>query len=145
MKLNKRNLALVAGLFAVTFAMAGCGQVKVGYVDGSRVVDEAPQLKAVLDEGNQKLEEAAKEAETAFTQKQNATDEEFQKAQEDAQKKMNSINQAYSTQLKQKLDVAVAGVVKDKGLDVVMDSAEMRKSVLQGGMDITDEVIQKLQ
>ena len=36
-------------------------------------------------------------------------------------------------------------VVKSKKLDVVMDSSKAYPSVLSGGEDITDEVIQKLQ
>ena len=49
------------------------------------------------------------------------------------------------TQLQQKRNAAVADVVKDKDLDVVMESSKMEPLVMKGGVDITDEVLQKLQ
>ena len=144
MKLSAKAAA-AAVLLLITSVSGGCGQVKLGYVDSNRVVEESPQLKAVVDESNQKLEEIEKEAEEAFAKKENPTPEDFQKAQMEAQQKFQSVSQAYAIQLRQKLDVAVGEVVKTKGLDAVVDSAKERPSVFVGGTDITDEVIQKLQ
>jgi hypothetical protein len=58
---------------------------------------------------------------------------------------MAGLNQMYSIQLEQKLNTAIEDVVKNKKLDVVMDSSDRYPSVLSGGLDITDEVIGKLQ
>ena len=139
------RIMALAALTALSFAVAGCGQVKVGYIDQARVVEESPQLKSVVEEANQKLEEAQKQAEEELSQKQDMTDEEFQKFQTDTQRKLMGLNQAYATQLRQKLDVAVAGVVKDKELDTVVESSKDQRVVVRGGVDVTDEVIQKLQ
>ena len=73
------------------------------------------------------------------------TTEEAQQLQMETQRKMAGLNQMYTTQLEQKLNVAVQDVVKEKKLDIVMDSTKQQPSVLTGGVDITDEVIQKLQ
>ena len=144
MKRSVKAAAVAALLFATSLA-GGCGQVKLGYIDGSRVVEEAPQLKAVVEESNQKMEEIQKEAEDAFAKKENPTAEDFQQAQMEMQQKFQSISSAYAVQLRQKLDVAVGEVVKAKGLDAVVESEKLQPSVLVGGTDITDEVIQKLQ
>ena len=143
MKLKQKSLA--AALMAFALLLGGCGQVKVGYVDTERLAQESPQLKTVAEEATQKLMEAQQQAETDFAAKENPTEEDFQNAQVELQRKMASINQIYMTQLRQKMDVAVASSLKDKNLDAVVDSTKVQKTVLLGGVDLTDEVIQKLQ
>lgn len=143
MKWKQKTIATV--LITFSLLLGGCGQVKVGYVDTERVAQESPQLKTVAEEASQKLLEAQQQAEADFAAKQNPTQEEFQNAQVELQRKMASINQIYMTQLRQKMDVAIAGALKDKALDAVVDSTKMQKTVFLGGVDLTDEVIQKLQ
>ena len=143
MKLKQKSIT--AALLAFALLLGGCGQVKVGYVDTERVAQESPQLKTVAEEATQKLMEAQQQAETDFAAKENPTEEDFQNAQVELQKKMTSINQIYMTQLRQKMDVAVASSLKDRDLDAVVDSTKVQKTVLLGGVDLTDEVIQKLQ
>ena len=140
----KRNIIAVV-LVSFSLLLGGCGQVKMGYVDTERVAQEAPQLKSVAEEATQKLAEAQQQAEAELAAKQNPTEEDFQNAQVELQRKMASINQIYMTQLRQKLDVAVGAAQKDKKLDAVVDSTKVQKTVLLGGVDLTDEVIQKLQ
>ena len=48
-------------------------------------------------------------------------------------------------QLKQKLDAALADVAKEKKLDVVVDNQAQQKVVIEGGIDVTDDAINKLQ
>ncbi len=144
MKLKRKTSLLAAGLFAAMILTSGCGQVKVGYVDNERLA-QAPQLKSVMEDGQKKMEEILQKADEDFKKKENATDEDFQKAQMELQQKLASLNQAYLTQLQQKRNAAVADVVKNKDLDVVMESSKMEPLVMKGGVDITDEVLQKLQ
>lgn len=47
MKLRKRSTALLAAAFASMMLMSGCGQAKIGYIDGERVSKEAPQISAM--------------------------------------------------------------------------------------------------
>ena len=125
--MNYLNKAAAAVLLTSSFFAAGCGQVHIGTVDSTRVQTEAPQIKAVIDEANGKLMEA-------------------QQLQMETQRKMAGLNQMYTIQLQQKLDVAVQDIVKEKKLDIVLDSGtKTQPSVLTGGVDITDEVIGKLQ
>ena len=118
----------------------------IGTVDSTRVQTEAPQIKAVIDEANAKLMEAQQEAQARFEASPNMTTEEAQQLQMETQRKMAGLNQMYTIQLQQKLDVAVQDIVKEKKLDIVLDSGTKKQpSVLTGGVDITDEVIGKLQ
>ena len=143
--MNYFGKAAAAVLLAASALTAGCGQVHVGTLDRERVQEEAPQLKAVVDEANAKLTEAQQEAQAKFAANPKMTAEESQQLQIETQRKMAGLNQVYSVQLEQKMNVAIQEIVKDKKLDVVMDSSKKYPTVISGGTDLTDEVIQKLQ
>ena len=146
MKFTKKSTALLACAFAATLVMSGCGKTQIGYIDGDRIMKEAPQITGLVEEGNQKITEAQDEATKDLNEKKGTmSDEDFQKAQQDAQRKIAGINQSYSIQLKQKLDQALAEVSKEKKLDAIVDNQQMQKVVVEGGIDVTDEAIQKLQ
>lgn len=131
-------------LIAATLAFTGCGSVNIGYVDGAKVMNEAPQIKNIMDEGAKKVEEIQQEA-AALQDNPDMTDEERSKAQADIQRKLIGVNQAYATQLQHKINETLAGIAQEKKLDVVVDSSESQPIVLEGGVDVTAEVIQKLQ
>ncbi len=135
----------IGALIAVTLAFTGCGSVNIGYVDGAKVMNEAPQIKAVMDEGAKKIEELQQETATQIENNPDWTDEEISKAREDTQRRLIGVNQAYATQLQHKLNEALAVIAQEKKLDVVVDSSESQPIVLEGGVDVTAEVIQKLQ
>ena len=146
MKLTKKSRLLLAAAFAASLVMTGCGKTQIGYIDGDRIMKEAPQIQSLVEEGNQKIQEAQDEAEKDLAEKKDTmSDEDFQKAQQDAQRKVAGLNQSYSIQLKQKLDTALADVAKEKKLDAIVDNQQMQKTVVEGGIDVTDEAIQKLQ
>ena len=139
MKFTKKILA--AMLLSSTLLMTGCGEVKIGTVDLEKVED-TPQMKAIIEEGHQKLEEIQNQtlADTA-----NKSEEEMQKAVEDFQRKAAGIGQAYDTQLKHKLNTVLAEISEAKKLDAVIETSQDRPTVFKGGIDVTDEVVQKLQ
>ena len=149
MKLRKRSTALLAAAFASMMLMSGCGQAKIGYIDGERVSKEAPQISALVEEGNQKLNEARAQSQAEIQQKMkenpNMSQEDTQKLQMDAQRKLQGINQSYSLQLRQKMDVALGSVSKEKKLDAVVNNSQEQPIAITGAVDVTDEVISKLQ
>ena len=145
MKLSKKSAAVLLASLGATLLMSGCGQVKVGYVDGDRVVKEAPQIKALVDEGNRKMQDAQTEAENKLQENPNMSQEDAQKIQTEAQRKMASLNQSYSMQLQNKLQEALADISKQKKLDVVVDSSVQQPVAISGCVDVTDDAIQKLQ
>lgn len=145
MKLRKKTVGLLAAAFAATMLMSGCGQVKIGYIEGSRVMQEAPQVKSLVEEGNQKINEAREEAQKSLQDNPDMSQEDAQKAQADAQRKMASLNQSYQMQLQQKVSAALQDIAKEKKLDVVVDSEMEQPTALMGCVDVTDDVIAKLQ
>ena len=136
--MNYFSKAAAAVLVTASICAAGCGQVHIGTLDRARV-------QAVVTEANTKLMEAQTEAQEKFKANPNMTQEEAQQLQMETQRKLAGLNQMYSIQLEQKLNVAVEDIVKEKKLDIVMDSSKTYPSVITGGVDITDEVIGKLQ
>ena len=58
--------AAAAVLLSASMFAAGCGQVHIGTMDRERVQTEAPQIKAVVTEANEKLMEAQQEAQSKF-------------------------------------------------------------------------------
>ena len=145
MKLRKKTVGLLAAAFAATMLMSGCGQVKIGYIEGSRVMQEAPQVKSLVEEGNQKINEAREEAQQSLQDNPDMSQEDAQKAQADAQHKMASLNQSYQMQLQQKVSAALQDIAKETKLDVVVDSETEQPTALMGCVDVTDDVIAKLQ
>ena len=146
MKLTKKSRALLVLGVAAMLVMSGCGKAKIGYIDGDRIMKEAPQIQSLVEEGNAKIQQAQEDAEKDLAEKKGTmSDEDYQQAQADARRKVAGLNQSYSVQLKQKLDAALADVAKEKKLDVVVDNQAQQKVVIEGGIDVTDDAINKLQ
>ncbi|MCI6752706.1 MAG: OmpH family outer membrane protein [Selenomonas bovis] len=146
MKLTKKSRALLVLGVAAMLVMSGCGKAKIGYIDGDRIMKEAPQIQSLVEEGNAKIQQAQEDAEKDLAEKKGTmSDEDYQKAQADARRKVAGLNQSYSVQLKQKLDAALADVAKEKKLDVVVDNQAQQKVIIEGGIDVTDDAINKLQ
>ena len=136
MKTKKRIVAVIMSALCVAALATGCGKVNIGYIDQSRIQNEAPQIKSSIEEMQNKLQEA---------QAKGTSEEEMQKLQQQLQMKAAGVQQQYSTQIKSKVDAALDDVVKAKKLDTVVNSNGKDGVVVSGGTDITDEVIQKLQ
>ena len=138
-----RKLLLLMTIISTIF-ISGCGEVHMGYMNIEKLMD-APQMKAIQDEAEAKIQEAQEQITKDLEAKKDATDEEKQKAQMEAQRKLMGIQQAYSSQLEQKLNSVLADIAKSKNIDVVINSTEDQPMVFEGGIDVTDEVVQKLQ
>ena len=138
MKTKKRIVAVIMSALCVAALATGCGKVNIGYIDQSRIQNEAPQIKSSIEEMQNKLQEVQQDGDKQLQEAQakGTSEEEMQKLQQ---------QQQYSTQIKSKVDAALDDVVKAKKLDTVVNSNGKDGVVVSGGTDITDEVIQKLQ
>ena len=134
-----------AGLLAVSLMMTGCGQGQIGCVDVSKVMAEAPRVKTLMDEAEAKMKEAQQKYEQEVAAKPDMSQEEAAKLQGELQRKLIGINQATSTQIKSRLDVVVGEIAQAKNLDVVISNPADEKILFQGGVDVTDDVIKKMQ
>ena len=149
MKLRKKSAAFMAAAMLGAMLVSGCGQAKIGYIDGERVTKEAPQINTLVEEGNKKIQEAQTQAGEELQKKMqenpNMSQEDLQKAQMDGQRKIQGLNQSYSLQLRQKMDVALAAVSKNKKLDAVVNNSTDQPVAVTGAVDVTDDVIAQLQ
>lgn len=147
MNTKKRIIAVIMSVLCMAALLAGCGKVNVGYIDQSRIQNEAPQIKSSIEEMQGKLQETQDDANKQLQEAQanGASEEDMQKLQQQLQMKAVGVQQQYSTQMKAKLDAALDDVVKAKKLDTVVNSNGKDGVVISGGTDITDDVIQKLQ
>ena len=69
---------------------------------------------------------------------------EAQRIQQEARLQMQGLQAQYQTRMTQKLDAAVDEIAKAKKIDVVLDNSSFQKSVLYGGVDITEDLLEKL-
>ena len=142
-----KKAKLIAGLGAVAlFLTAGCGEVKTGYVDGVRIGTESEVIKTATEEAQAKLDALEQEATTKLNEavSQGVSDLELQQMQQDFQTRAFGINQEFQTNTRGKVEAAIAEVAKKHEIDIVLKSSKEEPVVLSGGMDLTDEVLEKL-
>ena len=124
--------------------IAGCGEGQIGSVDVSKVMAEAPRVKTIMEEAQGKVTEAQQKFEQDNAGKE-LSDEEALKVQMDFQRKLEGINQAYAAQIKNRMDVVIEEISREKNIDVVINNSSEQKILFQGGIDITNDVIKKMQ
>ena len=138
-----KKLAAVA-LLASSLLIAGCGESQIGAVDVTKVMMDAPRVKTLMEEAQTKITAEQQKFEQENSGKE-LTDEESLKAQMDFQRKLESINQAYAAQIKSRMDVVIEEISRQKNIDVVINNSEDQKLIFHGAIDITQDVINKMQ
>lgn len=152
----KIKLIVVAVMMALmSVFMLGCGsETKLGYVDTDRIMNEAPQIKTIKDNIDAKNKEIEAKATELDQQKGSMSEEDYKKAQLNIQREYQGLDAQYQSQVKNAMDKVLAEVTKEKELSAVVPKQLVRSAgmqvqkqdfVVEGGIDITDEVIQKLQ
>ena len=128
---------VVAGLMvAVAMISFGCSgrNAEFGVVDMKAVESKAEIVKEeVATKGKALQEEMTKEME-------GKSQEEQKKIVEDKTAEMQLVQSEAQNKLKASLDSALNAVAKEKGLGAVL----IKDSVPQGGVDVTDSVIEKM-
>ena len=138
-----KKLAAVA-LLASSLILTGCGQGQIGSVDVDKVMAEAPRVKTLLTEAEGKIKEAQEKFQKDYGDKE-LSEEDALKLQMDFQRKLESINQGYASQIRSRMDVVINEVAQEKNIDVVLSNSKDDKTIFQGAIDITDDVIKKMQ
>lgn len=140
--MNKQiKMALVLVLiFVGALALAGCSssQGNIGVLDVNKVMADSPKIKQFQEQLNTKGKELSDQLEK---DKAGLSAEEFQKRQEAAYGDFLKVKQDLENQIDASIKQAVEQVSTEKKLSVVL----YKNSVAQGGTDITDAVIGKMQ
>ena len=139
-----KKLAATA-LLAASLILTGCGQAQIGSVDVDKVMAEAPRVKNLLTEAEGKIKEAEQKFEADYANKDNMSEEDLAKVQMDFQRKLESINQAYASQIRNRMDVVVEEISREKNIDVVINNSKEQRMIFHGAVDVTDDVIKKMQ
>ena len=139
MKKVWKRLGIVAAMLALTGMLAGCGgKDNVGVVDMSRVQKEAPLVQQYKQKTEDKQKSIEKELQDA---KQNMSAEDFQKKQQQAQQELNIFGASMQRQFMSDIQSKLCDIAKDKNVGIIV----VKEAVPSGGIDVTDDLIAKLQ
>ncbi|WP_196591354.1 OmpH family outer membrane protein [Pectinatus frisingensis] len=159
---HRMKMIFLAGAVIMVAAvlLAGCSnKAKIGYVDISRVAAESPQVQSLNQNFEKEYKPLADQMETLAKQQDSMSKEDYTKEVQQLQRKAYGIQQKYNAQRQDLVNKVLARISKEKGLSAVTTKASFAVDpevpvensvsvdgvVVDGGTDITDEVIQKLQ
>jgi len=138
---QKWGLALgLIVIFSAALLLAGCGANTggVGVLDVNKVMTDSPKVKEFQEQLNVKGKDLSDKLEK---EKAGLSQEEFQKRQEAAYGDFLKSKQELEVQIDTTIKTALEQVAKEKKLGVIL----YKNGVAQGGTDVTDAVIQKMQ
>lgn len=138
-----KKLAAVA-LLASSLIFTGCGQTQIGSVDVDKVMEESPRVKTLMTEAEGKIKEAQEKFQQDYEGKE-LSQEDAMKLQMDFQRKIQGINQGYASQIRSRMDIVINEISQEKNIDVVINNSASDKMIFKGAIDITDDVIKKMQ
>lgn len=140
----------------ITIFVSGCSNTKMGVVDTERIMKESPQIQTITKSQTEQYTQKQQElTEKLKNDKANMSDEDYQKSFNAAKAELSAMESKFNSELKTTIDKAMADVSKEKNLSAVvmkdlvqtnqMGQPTKEEFVIQGGIDITDDLIQKLQ
>ena len=136
---QKKLVGLLLMLVFATLLLSGCSSTgNVGVLDVNKVMTESPKVKQFQEQLNTKGKELGEQLEK---DKASMSPEEFQKKQEAAYGDFMKMKQDMEGQIDTSIKQILDQVAKEKKLGVVL----YKNGVAQGGTDITEEVIKKMQ
>lgn len=139
MKKVWKRVLTIASVMALVGMLSGCGsEDKIGTVDMTRIQQEAPlmqQYKQKTEDKQKAVEEELKQAQATMSP------EDFQKKQAQAQQELNIFGASMQRQFMSDIQSKLGEIAKEKKVGIVV----VKEAVPQGGIDVTDDLIQKLQ
>ena len=125
--------------FILVLGFAGCSkEAEIGVLDIQDVIERATYAQSF----QQKLDSAGEEIEARFAEEsKEVSNEERMALQQKAYQEYLTVKQELEDELNQEIERAVAEVVKEEKISLVI----YKQAVRYGGTDITDLVIEKLQ
>jgi len=156
MNLNKKSLCALLMVGIITILVSGCSNTKMGVVDTERIMKESPQIQTITKSQTEQYTQKQQElTQKLQNDKANMSDEDYQKSFNAAKAELSAMESQFNSELKTTIDKAMADVSKEKNLSAVvmkdlvqtnqMGQPTKEEFVIQGGIDITDDLIQKLQ
>ncbi|WP_312420499.1 OmpH family outer membrane protein [Anaerospora hongkongensis] len=143
MLMQKKGKLIVLAVLIIAAAtlLGGCsgsGQTTVGVLDVNKVMSDSPKVKQFQDQLNSRGKELSDQLEK---DKPNISAEEYQKRQEAAYAEFLKTKQDLEGQIDSTIKQALEQVAQEKKMGVVL----YKNGVAQGGTDITEDVLKKMQ
>ena len=136
MKMNKAVAAIAAGMIAFG-TMVSVSAAGIGFVDTNAALQSHPKMqKAQLD-----LRNAGQKAQQNFESRSHGkSDQEKQQIFAEIQKELNQKESSTMQPIFTDVRKAIQQVRQDLGLDIILEQG----AVVDGGVDVTKDVIAKL-
>ena len=135
---KKRTIALVLALCFAVLLVGGCSsQPTVGFVDMEKVVKESPKVKTLQDQ----LDAKEKEIMEKMQKEQSGDQAEAQQKQQALAGEYRQLQKQVGEQFESDLKKTLEQIAQEKKLTVIL----YKREVAQGGIDVTDEVLKRLQ
>lgn len=137
--LAKKRIILAVLLVLVTLLATGCSNNNtVGLVDINKVMTESAQVKQFQEQFNTKVKALNDKLEA---EKAGISEEEYEKRRDSSYADLLKDKQQLESQMDAALKQAIEQVAQAKKLSIVI----YKNAVAHGGIDITDDIIQKMQ
>jgi outer membrane protein len=144
MKKNIRWSALFLAMMISVVLLAGCGTEKpstIGIVDMQKVMAENPKIKQMQETLTTKAQELTAKLDKEKTDNPAMKPEEFQQKEQLAYAEFMKLKQEFEAQIEMQTKKVLEEVAKEKKLGAVI----YKNGMAWGGIDVTDEVLKKLQ
>ncbi len=156
MNLNRKSICALLMAFVIAILVSGCSDTRMGYVDWERVMKESPQIQTILKAADDAYQQKSQELSAKLEKdKSTMSDDDFKKEVNQARNELSATQAPYASQMKTLQDKTMSEVVTDKKLSAIVyknqisndqfGQAQQSENVIQGGIDVTDDIIQKLQ
>lgn len=151
--------AITAGIVSTQVASAqapkstaSAAAATIGYVDTQQVFNSYSEAKKAQEQFRKKAEDyqeelAKRQRQIEEARRAGKSDAEIQKMMKDAEndllpqkKAVEELDRKLSTQIKNKIEAAIAAAAKAKGITTVVD----KQVILYGGTDLTSDVVKRL-
>ena len=132
-------------LVAVSLMFTGCGEGQIGCVDKSKVMTDSPRAKTATEEAKAEVDKILAAFDEKYPNQAEMSEEDAAKAQLELQRDLQKVQQKFSVSLENRFNAVVAEIAVAKNIDVVIENSDEQKNLFHGGIDITDDVIQKMQ
>ena len=134
--MKKLLVLVVVAMAAFSF---GCGRnAAFGVVDMTKVQSESKVFKDAAKEMQDQAKLLQDEMQKETTGK---SQEEAQKIVQEKSAKMQALQSAAQNKIKQSFETAAASVAQEKKLSAIL----VKEAVPQGGTDVTEDIIKKMQ
>jgi len=138
---KKGRLPLAIFLIAfLSFVLTGCAANKetIGVLDIGKVMTESPKVKELGERYNAKGKELADALEA---ERGNISQEEYQQRYEAAYGELFRFKHELEFEIEQSIRRAVEEVSRERKVTVIL----LKDSIAYGGIDVTDDVMKKMQ